>query len=152
MPVIKPSRYFEGSKLHSWNPKEGIYRAVFKRCYESQTSQGYDGFKMQWELISDPAFMFEVTNSYSYKKIGLFCKLMEEWSRGTKRKIQRDGKTNLPDLTEWLGQEADVVVQKFNGTVPYIEVALPPETLLVRQDQYSYRIKKENFLVQQFMK
>jgi hypothetical protein len=100
---------------------------------------------MQWELISDPAFLFEVNNSYSYRKIGLFCKLMEEWSRGTKRKIQRDGKTKLPDLTEWLGQEADVVVQKFNGTVPYIEVALPPETLLVRQDQYSYRIKKENF-------
>jgi hypothetical protein len=39
MPVIKPSRYFEGSKMHSWNPKEGIYRAVLKKYYESPTSR-----------------------------------------------------------------------------------------------------------------
>jgi hypothetical protein len=142
MAVIQPSRYFEGSKLHSWNPQEGIYRAVFKKYYDSPTSQGYDGFKMKWELISDPAFLHEVTNSYSYRRIGLFSKLMESWTRGKKRMIRRDEKTNLPDLSAWLGQEADVVVKKF-GTVPYIDVALPPETLLVQEDQYSYRIKDE---------
>jgi hypothetical protein len=145
MPVIKPSRYFEGSKMHSWNPEEGIYRAVLKKYYESPTSRGNPGFKMKWELISDPACLFEVTNAYSYKKIGLFYKLMKEWNRGKKRKIRRDENANLPDLTEWLEQEADVVVEKLDGNVPCIGAAFPPGTLLVREDQFTYRITNNNF-------
>jgi hypothetical protein len=145
MPVIKPSRHFEGSKLHSWNPTEGIYRAVFKKFYESPTSQGYEGFKMQWELISDPSFQFEVTNAYSYRKMGLFYMLMERWNRGTGRKVKKDENTNLPDLTEWLDEEADVVVKKLYGKVSIIESAFLPGTLLVREDEYTYRAKGGGF-------
>ena len=100
---------------------------------------------MKWELISDPACLFEVTNAYSYKKIGLFYKLMKEWNRGKKRKIRRDENANLPDLTEWLEQEADVVVEKLDGKVPCIGAAFPPGTLLVREDQFTYRITNNNF-------
>jgi len=141
MPVIKPSRHFEGSKFHSYNPEEGIYRAVFKKFYESPTRQGYEGFKMQWELISNPSYQFEVTNAYSYKKMGLFYMLMERWNRGTGRKIKKDENANLPDLTEWLDEEADVVVKKFNSTVSYIDIAFLQGTLLVREDEYTYRAK-----------
>lgn len=145
MPVIKPSRHFEGSKLHSWKTEKGIYRAVFKKYYESATSKGYQGFKMQWELISDPAFLYEVTNSYSYRKIGLHYKLMEGWNLDKKRKIQKAEKNQLPDLTEWVGQEADVVVGKLGGIVAYITCALPPGTLLVREGIYTYRAIRTEF-------
>ena len=49
------------------------------------------------------------------------------------------------DLTEWLEQEADVVVEKLDGNVPCIGAAFPPGTLLVREDQFTYRITNNNF-------
>jgi hypothetical protein len=69
---------------------------------------------------------------------------MYSWKRVRGKKIKRIERNNVPDLTEWLEEEADVKVNKFEGKVPYIEIAYPPETYLVKEDDFTYHKKGIN--------
>ena len=142
--IIKPSLFFEGSKTPGRNPKSGIYRATFMGLYPSQTSKGKEGFKMRWELVSNPYNTFEVTNSYSYShaSISFFYKNISDWKVDANIRVIR----SMPDLSHWINHSADVRVEKFKNNVPYISKFYPPETLLAKVDDFKYTKKYDEQL------
>jgi hypothetical protein len=137
MAIIRPSNDFEGSRTPGRNPNAGIYRAVFIDTYLSPTKRGDAGFKMKWELVSDPRNSFEITNAYSSRSNGLFYKLMNSWIPDWRLKTQFWIDSRFPNLTPWLEREADVVVD-YLGKVPCIKRAHPPETLLAKVGEFNY--------------